>query len=439
MAGTDRQAGIRTLLAFGAAVGILTAAGIYAVRGEWPWRRPPATPSPPALAELFQERLDTLREGETVSHVFARQGLASFALSPESPRGLFDPRRLRPGLVLSFQTRSDDSVPSRVVFRSGPVDRVVLEPALDGWLATLQPIEWQSDPVTIEGRVTTNLFDALTAAVDDGTLSPQDRVRLAWDLADIFAWQVDFSRDLHAGDEFRVVAERLEAEDGEIRYSRVQAAELTVSDREYTAYRWTATDGSTGFYDAEGHSLRRAFLLAPVAFRRISSRLSTSRLHPILGIIRKHEGIDFAADAGTPVMAAGDGVVVRRGWTAGYGNLIEIQHTNGIITRYGHLRDFAEGIMEGLRVRQGQVIGHVGSTGLATGPHLHYEFRVNGVARDPRSADLGTGDPVPLAEWRLFDEERARLAVLLTGVGTRYAAGDFPLSAQNRPSAGASF
>ena len=138
-------------------------------------------------------------------------------------------------------------------------------------------------------------------------------------------------------------------------------------------------------------------------------------------------------------MAAGDGIVVRKEWTAGYGNLIEIQHMNGIVTRYGHLRGFADGVMDGSRVWQSQVIGYVGSTGLATGPHLHYEFRVNGVARDPRTADLGDGDPVPLAEWRAFDEERGRLAALLSGMGASYARGTLPGSAEGRPASGVSF
>jgi murein DD-endopeptidase MepM/ murein hydrolase activator NlpD len=325
------------------------------------------------------------------------------------------------------------------VFRAGPEDRVALHPTVDGWIAVSEPIEWQSEPVAIEGRIVTTLSDALNQQVADELLSRQDRVRLAWDLADIFAWQVDFSRDLRPGDEFRVAAERLVAADGEIRYGRVLASDLVVGGKHFSAFRWAAPDGRSGFYDAEGRSLRRAFLLAPVAFRRISSSASTGRLHPILGIVRRHQGIDYAADAGTPVMAAGDGVVVRRQWSASFGNLIEIQHMNGIVTRYGHLREFAENVGEGSRVWQGQVIGYVGSSGLATGPHLHYEFRVNGVARDPRAVDVGAGDAVLLADWRLFDAERARLNILLAGVGTAYVRGDFPSSAGRRSASGASF
>src|SRR5262249_5162879 len=154
-------------------------------------------------------------------------------------------------------------------------------------------------------------------------------------------------------------------------------------------------NGEKSYYDDEGHSLKRAFLLAPVDFRYISSQFSRSRFHPIIGIWRKHEGTDFAADRGTPVRASGNGVIAFAGWSGGYGNMVEIKHQNGITTRYGHLRKIEPGIRAGTKVSQGQKVGEVGMTGLATGPHLHYEFRVNGVARDPRSFKSGTGSPLP--------------------------------------------
>lgn len=312
---------------------------------------------------------------------------------------------------------------------------MALQLTSSGWQAVAEPIRWSAQPIVLAGRITTSLYDALDTEIDDTLLAPEDRVRLAWDLADIFAWQVDFSRDIRPGDSFRVVAERLVSEDGEVRFGRVMAGDMVIGGLGYTAYRWTSADGSSGFYDAEGRSLRRAFLLAPVQFRRISSGMSSGRLHPILGVVRKHEGIDFAAAPGTPVMAAGDGVVARRDWTGGYGNLVEIRHANGIVTRYGHLQSFAKGLVNGMRVSQGDVIGYVGSTGLATGPHLHYEFRVNGVARSPRDADLGTGDPVPLAQRREFAQERGRLLALLNGGIPAYAAN----GSEGRAAAGASF
>lgn len=416
------------------ATAILAVAALSALHDSWPWRNGTALPTP-TVQELFSERIDTLRRGETVSELFTRQGLPSPVLDRNSSDRLFNPRRLRSGLVFSFQRSPGDSLPTRVVFRSGPEQRVALRLTSEGWRAVAEPIVWRAEPVMLSGHITTSLYDALDAETDDTLLAPEDRVRLAWDLADIFASQIDFSRDIRPGDSFRVVAERLVSEDGEVRFGRVLAGDMIIGGLGYTAYRWSTADGGSGYYDAEGRSLRRAFLLAPVQFRRISSRMSSGRLHPILGIIRRHEGIDFAADPGAPVMAAGDGVVTRREWTGGYGNLVEIRHANGIVTRYGHLQGFATGLAPGKRLTQGQVIGYVGSTGLATGPHLHYEFRVDGVAREPRGADLGTGDPVPLAQRRDFDLERGRLLTLLNGESPAYAAN----RSEGHAAAGASF
>jgi murein DD-endopeptidase MepM/ murein hydrolase activator NlpD len=399
-------------MGFTLSAGILVAAGGYAMRGVWPWRPQPVKPV--TVQELFSETLDTLRRGETLSELFVRQGFNGFTMSQSAAAGVFEPRRLRPGLVFSFRRRAEDSVPSKVVVRLSPEQRVALHLLNDGWWPQAEPIAWRAEPVALAGRIATSLYDALDAEVSDSLLALPDRIRLAWDLADIFAWQVDFTRDIRPGDSFRVLAERLISEEGEVRYGRVLAGDLQIGSARYTAYRFTMPDGAGGFYDAAGNSLRRAFLLAPVSFRRISSRFNRARLHPILGIVRRHEGMDFAADAGTPVMAAGDGVVARREWSGGYGNLVELRHANGIVTRYGHLRAFAVGLHPGQRVSQGEVIGYVGSTGLATGPHLHYEFRVNGVSRDPHTADLGTGEPVPPAYLRDFERERARLGALLT-------------------------
>ena len=433
----DRLAGLKTLAAFALAATILVAAGAYAAAGDWPWRKAGPTPLP-QVAVLFSERLDTLRRGESVSQLFARQGLDDFALAPDATGGLFEPRRLRAGLVFSFQRRGDDSIPSRVYFRSSPEQRVALIRADGGWHPVAEPIRWTSEPVVLQGAITSSLYEALNDPSFDSLLVAEDRIRLAWDLADVFAWQVDFSRDVRAGDAFRVIAERLISEDGETRFGRVLAGEVLVGGVRYTAYRWTSPDGETGFYDADGRSLRRAFLRAPVQFRRISSSLNRARRHPILGVVRRHEGIDYAADAGTPVMAAGEGVVVRREWTGGYGNLVELRHKNGITTRYGHLKGFAKGLATGQKVGQGDVIGFVGSTGMATGPHLHYEFRMNGVSRNPGSVDLGSGEPVALTERAEFESERNRLTLLLNGAPSTYAGGP-PAWSGTLPSAGASF
>jgi murein DD-endopeptidase MepM/ murein hydrolase activator NlpD len=252
--------------------------------------------------------------------------------------------------------------------------------------------------------------------VPDTLFDRANRVRLAWDLADVYAWSVDFNRDIQPGDRFTVLAERLVSEEGEVRLGRILASHLLVSGNPLPAFRFER--GTTrGFFDEDGNSLRRAFLRAPVEFRRISSSFSRSRRHPVLGVWRRHEGTDYAASRGTPVMAAGDGTVLRAHWAGGYGNLVELRHRNGITTRYGHLQRIGRGVRVGVRVSQGDVIGYVGATGLATASHLHYEFRVNGVAVDSRRVDLGNGEPIHRALLEEFQLERARLAGLLGRLG----------------------
>jgi murein DD-endopeptidase MepM/ murein hydrolase activator NlpD len=362
--------------------------------------RPPVHPS---IVESF----DTLRRGEVVGSLLQRQGVGDLDLRP-----VLDPRRLRAGLVFAFHRPHRDSLPSRVRVRSAPERIVTFVRGANGWNAAVEAIAWRAEPMRIEGSIEASLYDALDAVVPEDSLPGADRIRLAWDLADVFAWQVDFSRDVQPGDRFRVVFERLVSPAGEMRLGRILASDLEVDGRRLTAFRFDS-GGRSALFDADGNSLRRAFLRAPVEFRRISSTFARARRHPVLGTFRRHQGTDYAADRGTPVMAAGEGTVLRAGPAGGYGNLIELRHRSGITTRYAHLRRFARGVRAGARVSQGQVIGYVGSTGLASGPHLHYEFRVNGVARDSRRVALGNGEPLPAARRPAFKRERDRLLALL--------------------------
>jgi murein DD-endopeptidase MepM/ murein hydrolase activator NlpD len=404
-------------LALPTAALVFGGAAFFALSGRWPWHRLSAAPSTPVAAApapiTFSETLDTLRRGETLSDLFGRHNVI-IDFQRLDPSLLLNPRRVRPGLVFSFRRPPGDSAPTHVSVRTSPEQRITFSRASTGWSATAQPVRWESQESRIEGVINNSLYEALDAGVSDDQLDSGNRRRLAWDLADVYAWQVDFTRDIQPGDRFQVVFERRVSEDGEVRLGQVLAADLTISGKSLTAFRFGGTDGRNAlYYDSDGNSLRRAFLRAPVEFRRISSRFASARFHPVLGLTRRHEGTDYAAAPGTPVMAAGDGIVLRAGRAGGYGNLIELRHLNGITTRYGHLRGFARGIRQGARVEQGKIIGYVGSTGLATGPHLHYEFRVNGVAKDSRRVQLGTGTPVGTGERDLFERERNRLLALL--------------------------
>ena len=398
------------------AIAALTAAGVLGVRGSWPWARLSDIPTarPIIVTQPFRIVSDTLQRGETVSELLRREGVTGLDLAVMASSLRFDPHKIRAGLVFLVRREGASDTPTRVEFRPSADERLHFERASDGsWTAAAAPIRWTTDTIRVAGDIQTNLYDALDRSVSDATLDINERHRLVYQLADVNSYTLDFSRDLQPGDPFASVVERQISETGEVRFGRVLASQFTVNDKTYQAFGYPGADGQEAFYDANGTALKRAFLISPVDFRYITSGFSAARLHPILGIFRKHEGIDYAAATGSPVEAAGDGVVTVAGRSGGYGNLIEIQHRNGIVTRYGHLSSIGMGIRPGIRVRQGEQIGRVGMTGLATGPHLHYEFRVNGVARDPRSIKSEPGAPLAKGQLAEFQRRRALLSELL--------------------------
>jgi murein DD-endopeptidase MepM/ murein hydrolase activator NlpD len=401
-----------------AAVGVvLGASAILSLSDRWPWIRLDPQPVAPVVVRQvtmgFTETRDTLRRGETLSDLFGRHKI-NFDFRWLDSSSVLNPRRIRAGLVFSIRRALGDSAPNQIAVRTSPEQRVIFSRVSDQWRAISEPIRWQTQEHRIEGVINNSLYEALDAGVSDTQLDSGNRRRLAWDLADVYAWEVDFTRDIRPGDRFQVVFERMVSEDGEVRVGKVLASDLTIGGRSLMAFRFGGGSGRNALYfDADGGSLRRAFLRAPVEFRRISSNFARRRYHPVLRLTRRHEGTDYSAAPGTPVMAAGDGVVLRAGRAGGYGNLVELRHLNGITTRYAHLRGLARNIRRGARVEQGQTIGYVGSTGLASGPHLHYEFRMNGIAQDSRRVKLGSGSPVPAQDRAAFEQERNRLLALL--------------------------
>jgi len=318
-------------------------------------------------------------------------------------------RRLRPGLVFQFRRLQTDSVADHVSVRLSPEHRVRLARGDAGWTQELEDIPWVASRLRVSGVITTSLYDALDNAVADTELPAAERRTLAWAMADVYDWQVDFTRDVHPGDRFAVLLERLESPTGERRVGRILSAEVNTGKTANYAFYFVSDSATRGYFDDQARSLKRAFLRAPLQFRRISSGFG-ERYHPILHIWRNHEGVDFSAAYGTPVRATADGVVARLEYEeGGYGNFIELRHANGIRTRYGHLSSYARGLHTGQRVQQGETIGYVGSTGLSTGPHLHYEFLVNGHATNPRRKDTGVGAPIPTALRPAYDSVRTRL------------------------------
>lgn len=375
------------------------------------------------IAPLRVTRLDTLRSGETLSDLLIRQGLIPGDLIGIFQRAGLDPRRLRAGLVLKFGRPAPDTIPNEIRVRVSPTMRLAVWRDDSSWVAEPEQVLWRTEVMRFDGPIDNSLYEALDQQIAESVLDYENRVRLAWDLADIYAWSVDFNRDIQDGDRFTVLVERETSDEGEVRLGRILAADLLSSGKHLPAYRFDVPGKGSRYFDGSGNSLRRSFLRAPVSFRRIASGFSRSRFHPILGIWRRHQGTDYSAASGTPVQASGDGVVTQAGWSGGYGNLVEVRHRNGITTRYGHLRGFASGVRVGTRVVQGEIIGYVGSTGLSSGPHLHYEFRVNGVARDSRRMDLGPGDPLPSSLRGAFQSAQARLIEQLSGLPKAVSAG----------------
>lgn len=295
--------------------------------------------------------------------------------------------------------------------------QLVREPG-QGWQSRRVEVPVVTDTVATAGVIQSLLWTAvLTDPLLEG-VERNDRIRLIDRLDRIFQWKIDFTRQIQPGDVYRVVYERQVRPDGSTRTGTVLSAEIVNQGREVTALFFDPDGNGQGtYYDADGNSLRRAFLRRPVEFSRITSRVG-SRRHPILNTIRNHNGVDFAAARGTPVYATAEGTVTFRGVSGGYGNLVEIRHGNGFTTRYAHLHTFAPGLTVGKRVRQEELIGTVGSTGLATGPHVHYELRRNGSVMDPLSIDLPANDPVPAdarAEWERQREDRLGLLRSMAG------------------------
>lgn len=356
-------------------------------------------PTPPAPITLVHR----LQWGETLGGVFADHGLdpAETHAIVEAMGEFESPRRLRPGVTIHFVSTPGES-PARIRVDLDP-DRILhLWPEVEAgplWLARLDSVQVVRDTLLLAGLIRTNLFDAELLGDAEG-LSEGDRFDVAYRLSQVFQWQIDFWRDLRRNDAYRILIERDVRPDGSVRDAKVLAADFRNDQRVLTGLRFEhGADGRVEYYDEAGEALRGQFLLAPLDIVRVTSGFNLRRFHPILRRTRPHLGVDYGARRGTPVRATGAGRVTRAGWWGNYGNAIEIRHANNIRTRYAHLTNVAGGVAAGTQVEQGQVIGYVGDTGLATAPHLHYEFLRNGAQVNPARLQLPKAEPVP-AEMR---------------------------------------
>ena len=394
--------------------GLLTAGmllwGAGAAHEAWSSRQVPVA-LPIVVTNAYDDWSDTLGRREMLSDVLARAGISgrdytSFLRATHN----LNPRRLQPGLIFDVRRLKGATVADRIAVRLGPEQRLWMtrQNGDSSWTETVENIAWSGERLRTTAVIQSNLYDALDAAIPDSFLPARQRVGLAWAIADVYDWEVDFTRDLRPGDRVEVLIERLQSPEGDRRLGRILAARVDVAGSPSFAFAFDKPNGQSGFYDDRGRSLRRSFLRAPLQYRHISSRFG-NRYHPILKRWRTHEGTDYAAAYGTPIRATADGIVTIAGREGGYGNLIELRHANGIRTRYGHLSKFAKGLHVGQRIHQEETIGFVGATGLATGPHLHYEFIVNGRPTNPQRKDAGAGEPIPSNLKAAFDSVRVQL------------------------------
>lgn len=350
-----------------------------------------------------------VEKGETLFDIFKKYKLSIknlFELK-EASANIHRLKNLYPGRSYKIIVDDNNQISSFVYWID---DDYILNINLTetGFIAEKKPINYEKRVLHIGGVIKDNLI----SSIGEG----KEKLLLALQLSDIFAWDIDFATDIRNGDTFKIVVEGLYLDGRFKKYGDILAAEFVNDGKSYFAYRFEY-NGKADYYDEDGKSLRRAFLKAPLSFRRISSTFSARRFHPVLKIYRPHHGIDYAAPEGTPVSAIGDGRIIFAGRKGQYGNLVIIKHLNGYKTYYGHLARFAKGIKKGTRIEQGQIIGFVGSTGLATGPHLHYEVRVNNRPVNPDTVKPLRGDAISgdlIAEFRGFKNQMdERLASIM--------------------------
>ncbi len=372
----------------------------------------PAQAGVNAALEVAGESLSRIsvvvQRNETLDQIFRRLELSLTDLANlralDGARAALD--KLRPGDLLTLVHRGGDLVGLERPLSITQTLKVSRD-ADHGFVANVEEVPLTRTAVTASGTIESSLFAAGTAVgLRDAT---------TMELAEIFRWDIDFVLDLRSGDSFKVIYEQLQRDGKIIGDGQILAAEFMNDGTLYRAVRYVNADGKSDYYTADGKSLRKAFLKAPVQFSRISSIFNPNRKHPILNTIRAHRGVDYAAPTGTPVRAAGAGRVQYRGVKGGFGNVVELEHPGQVVTRYGHLSRFAQGVSPGSRVEQGQIIGYVGMTGLATGPHLHFEYISRGVYMDPqlvlRKAE--PGPPIPAAQRADFDLQTAALLARL--------------------------
>ena len=398
------------------AVAAHLAARAIDMRADWPLPLTPtlryhparahlATPDTLSASRLSGHELPfdyTLRPGETLATMLQNAGVETTEArgAVTAAAELTDLRKLRAGD--SYTVYYDHDVATALHLSIRDRGRLELERHAAGWRGAFRPFDRRVELHAVRGTLTGLLEEAIGEAGGEATL--------AYAMADVLQWDLDFNRDLRLGDTFEVLYERVYLDQRYHGLGRVLALSYDSGERRLSAYMFGNDDD---YYDAEGRPLQKMFLRSPMRYTRVTSGFSSRRFHPVLKTYRPHYGVDYGAPRGTPVRVTANGVVASAGWEKGGGRVAKVRHTNGYLTAYLHLSGFAEGIRAGTRVRQGQVIGYVGATGLATAPHLDYRVQLAGRWINPLSLPNEPAPPIPEAQLAEFFTWRDALGLSL--------------------------
>lgn len=373
-----------------------------------------ATPVPDELTTtaVHHAREVIIQRGDNLASVLDRMGISDaeafqFLRSDKNAGALA--RQLVPGKTFSAQISEEGGLHSLLFPLNGEhANALFVERTSEGFAANILALDVETKLTLKSATIQHSLFGAADAAGIPDSIATQ--------LTDIFGGDIDFHRDLRKGDKFAVIYETASHQGKTIGMQRILAAEFINDGKSYRAFWYQPENGNGGFYTAEGRSVRKAFLRSPLEFSRISSGFSNARYHPVLRETRAHRGIDYAAPTGTRVKTTGDGVIDFAGTQGGYGKVVMVRHPGNRTTVYGHLSGIAAGMKKGARVSQGEVIGYVGATGIATGPHLHYEFRVDGIHRNPLTIALPDAAPLDRAQLPAYTAKVADLSMQIEAI-----------------------
>jgi len=386
-------------------------------------RTPPKTePVSKQENSTLKQLRHTVKKGENLSIIFSKLDLSKGELHQIVHSGPISKelKSLRAGKKLSIFVTPQNEI-ERLVYEKNHIDSIVAARSDQGFDVTKKSKTIERHQAFASATIQSSLFnDAKSAGIPDKTIM---------ELANVFGWDIDFALDLRQNDQFSILYEKQFVDGEEISAGNILAAEFTNRGKTFRAVRYVDPKGHSNYFTPKGNSMRKTFLRTPVDFARISSRFNLKRKHPVLNRIRAHKGVDYAASTGTPIKTTGDGKIIFRGRKGGYGRVVIVQHGQRYTTLYAHLSKFHGKRRNGSYVKQGQTIGYVGQSGLASGPHLHYEFRVNGVHRNPLTVPLPHAKPIARQYLAEFSKQTQPLISQLDQIKTvRLAQASVPSS-----------